>query len=297
MQYIRYEKNFSSHTANAYQHDLEVFAAYIEADFGLDDPAGADADMIRAWLMMLLENGLTARSAGRKLSVLKTYWRFLLREGLAEVNMPNRVAVPKIRRPLPVYLKGSELSAVKAADVLPAEAREEDFETFRDDLIMEMFLQTGMRRAELISLRLCDVDAGSALLKVTGKRNKQRLIPFGPSLGEMIARYLPLRSEVSGGADAPQDPFYIRRGGAPLYPMLVYRLVRHRLESAGQLSKNSPHVLRHTFATTLLNNGAELNAVRQLLGHASLSATEVYTHTSFEELKKTYRRAHPRAGE
>jgi len=239
-------------------------------------------------MITLMEDGLTPRTINRKLSCLKSYWRYLIRKDLVSANPVKRVPSPKTNKVLPVFLKEEEMT-----DILNLKGRKDlPFETVRDRLIIELFYQTGMRLSELIGLKDEDVDTGTGLLKVTGKRDKQRLIPFGSSLGNVISNYLCERQVAITGKP---DRFLVRPDGSPLYPQLVYRIVRNKLTQVATLSKNSPHVLRHTFATTLLNEGAELNAVKELLGHSSLSATEVYTHTTFEELKKVYKQAHPRA--
>jgi len=288
LQYIRYEKNYSAHTVVAYRRDLSDFLDYAQENEGVTTPQDVSSDMIRSWVMSLLEQGLTPRTVNRKLSCLKSYWRFLTRKGLVEVNPAKRVPSPKTKKPLPVFLKEEEV-----ARAIALEGREDrPFEAIRDRLIIELFYQTGMRLSELIGLTDKNVDTATGLIKVTGKRDKQRLIPFGPSLSGLVEEYKRIRQEAVSG---PIDRFLVRPDGAPLYPQLVYRIIHKKLTHVVTLSKNSPHVLRHTFATTLLNQGAELNAVKELLGHSSLSATEVYTHTTFEELKKVYKQAHPRA--
>jgi len=288
IQYIRYEKNFSAHTVLAYRRDLEGFTDFLKESYGLNDPSGVSTDMIRAWLMALMDQGMTPRTINRKLSCLKSYWRYLIRRELVGINPASRVPSPKTDKPLPVFLKEEEVTKARMLEG----RKGHPFETVRDRLIIELFYQTGMRRSELIGLQDKDVDTASGFVKVTGKRNKQRLIPFGDALGRMVNDYLALRSEVVPG---PTTHFLVRPDGAPLYPQLVYRIIHTKLTHAATLTKSSPHVLRHTFATTLLNEGAELNAVKELLGHSSLAATEVYTHTTFEELKKVYKQAHPRA--
>lgn len=288
MQYIRYEKNYSAHTVLAYRRDLSVFFEYVHRFHGVTDPKDISSDVIRSWMMSLLEQGLSPRTVNRKLSCLKSYWRFLTRKGLTAVNPVKRVPSPKTKKPLPVFLKEEE-----ATRAIELEGKEDHpFEAIRDRLIIELFYQTGMRLSELIGVSDKDVDTATGLIKVTGKRDKQRLIPFGPGLGRLVDDYKRMRQET---VEVSSDRLLVRSNGAPLYPQLVYRIIHDKLTHAATLSKNSPHVLRHTFATTLLNRGAELNAVKELLGHSSLSATEVYTHTTFEELKKVYKQAHPRA--
>lgn len=288
IQYLRYEKNCSTHTVVAYRRDLIQLMEYINREYGETRPDGMDADMLRSWLVDLMECGLTARSVNRKLSSLKSFWRFLIRKGYVASNPVQKLLAPKTKKPLPTFLREEEMDELLTPSLLSAE----DFELVRDNLILDLFYSTGMRLSELIGLTDEQVDLDSCLLRVTGKRNKQRLIPFGEKLKDAIAAYKIKRDESVAGKSSK---LLVRRNGTPLYPQLVYRMVHARLSEVTTLSKNSPHVLRHTFATTLLNRGAALNAVKELLGHANLSATEVYTHTTFEELKKTYKHAHPRA--
>jgi integrase/recombinase XerC len=288
IQYLRYEKNYSTHTVVAYECDLSQFLEYVEHQYGVTDPKQLDSDMLRSWMVSLLEGGTTARSVNRKLSSLKTFWHYLQRVGAVSANPFKKVVPPKTAKPLPVFLKEAEMDELLDKDV----PDEDSFPQVRDRLIIDMFYTTGMRLSELIGLTDETLDLNTCTLKVTGKRDKQRLIPFGPELKRSIRQYLKIRNEQ---IERNTDRLLVRNDGKPLYPQMVYRMVHHKLAEVGTLTKNSPHVLRHTFATTLLNRGAELNAVKELLGHSSLSATEVYTHTTFAELKKVYKQAHPRA--
>jgi integrase/recombinase XerC len=288
IQYLRYEKNYSTHTVLAYECDLTSFMEFAGLQFGVSDPVLMDSDMIRSWMVGLLESGESARTVNRKLSSLKSFWRFLTRHGQVSASPFKKVVAPKISKPLPVFLKEAEMDAL----LDEAGSQSDDFPQIRDMLILNLFYSTGMRLSELIGLTDAALDMEAGTLKVTGKRNKQRLIPFGPELKGQIRSYVEARDEQ---LDRNTDRLLVRNDGSPLYPQMVYRLVHRKLAEVGTLTKNSPHVLRHTFATTLLNRGAELNAVKELLGHASLSATEVYTHTTFAELKKVYKQAHPRA--
>ena len=288
IQYLRYEKNYSTHTVVAYECDLSQFLEYVERQFGVTDPTLLDSDMLRSWMVCLLEGGMTARSVNRKLSSLKTFWHYLQRTGAVSANPFKKVVPPKTTKPLPVFLKEAEMDELLNKDILD----EDDFPQIRDKLIIDLFYSTGMRLSELIGLTDETLDLNSCTLKVTGKRDKQRLIPFGSELKSSISQYLKIRNEQ---IERNSNRLLVRNDGSPLYPQMVYRMVHQKLTEVGTLTKNSPHVLRHTFATTLLNRGAELNAVKELLGHSSLSATEVYTHTTFAELKKVYKQAHPRA--
>lgn len=288
IQYLRYEKNYSTHTVVAYECDLSQFLEYVEHQFGATDLTLLDSDMLRSWMVSLLENGMTARSVNRKLSSLKTFWHYLQRSGAVSSNPFKKVVPPKTSKPLPVFLKEGEMD-----ELLDMHAQDDDcFPMVRDRLIIDLFYSTGMRLSELIGLTDETLNLSAGTLKVTGKRDKQRLIPFGAELNASIRHYLKIRDEQ---IERKSDHLLVRNDGSPLYPQMVYRMVHQKLSEVGTLTKNSPHVLRHTFATTLLNRGAELNAVKELLGHSSLSATEVYTHTTFAELKKVYKQAHPRA--
>lgn len=296
VQYLRYEKNYSSHTVFAYKRDLEQFLAFAVSSVQANKLEDMDVDLIRSWMVALMETGNTARTVNRKLSSLRSYWHYLLRMGLTDTNPTQKVLTPKITKNLPSFLKEEQMCE------LLEQTREQvgkgGFIEIRNSLILEMFCLTGIRRAELIGLQMKDVDTQSKSLKVTGKRNKQRILPFGSVLKASIDHYVDARQECLDKLDAKPDlepPFFINTKGRPLNPRQVYSLVNDQLSGVSSLARRSPHVLRHTFATTLLNRGAELNAVKELLGHASLSATEVYTHTTFEELKKVYKQAHPRA--
>jgi len=288
IQYLRYEKNYSTHTVVAYKCDISQFLEYVEHQFGVTDPTALDSDMLRSWMVSLLEGGMTARSVNRKLSSLKTFWHYLQRMGAVSTNPFKKVVPPKTSKPLPVFLKEAEMDALLNKNSIDDDC----FPQVRDRLILDLFYSTGMRLSELIGLTDETLDLNGSTLKVTGKRDKQRLIPFGPELKSSIRQYMKIRNEQ---IQRNSDRLLVRNDGTPLYPQMVYRMVHQKLTEVGTLTKNSPHVLRHTFATTLLNRGAELNAVKELLGHSSLSATEVYTHTTFAELKKVYKQAHPRA--
>lgn len=288
IQYIRYEKNYSTHTVLAYKHDLESFFQFAGEDHDINSPNDVDSDIVRSWMVFLLENNVSTRTVNRKLSCLKSYWHFLIKRDHASKNPLARVVSPKTKKPLPVFLREDEMY-----ELLEVKTEVENrFEEIRDRLIIDFFYQTGIRLSELIGLTDGAVDLNLKAIKVNGKRNKQRLIPFGDNLKSNIINYLELRAK---NIVSESDAFFVRENGKPLYPQMVYRMVHNKMSGVATLTKNSPHVLRHTFATTMLNNGAELNAVKELLGHSSLAATEVYTHTTFEELKKVYKQAHPRA--
>lgn len=287
LDYLRLERNCSENTIGSYGTDLAKFEEFFkEVDENVDFTT-VDADLVRAWVMELMERGYTSTSVNRKLSSLRSFYRFLLRKKIVQVDPMRKIVGPKKKKPLPTFLKESEMN--RLLDEIPFK---EGLSGRRDKMIIEMFYATGMRRSELVGLNDADVDFSASLIKVTGKRNKQRLIPFGEELRQAMLVYLKVRDEaVSGKAEA----FFVQDDGRRLSARQVYQLVKRNLSKVVSLKKRSPHVLRHTFATSMLNNQAELGAVKELLGHRSLTTTEIYTHTTFEELKKVYEQAHPRA--
>lgn len=287
LEYLRFERNYSEKTIVSYGTDLAKFEAYFkevdeEADF-----TTVDADIIRMWVMYLMERKYTSTSVNRKLSSLRSFYRFLLKRGKVKIDPTLKVVGPKNKKALPVFVRESDMN--RLLDEVPFK---EDFSGCRDKMIIEMFYATGMRLSELIGLNDADVDFSASLIKVTGKRNKQRLIPFGDELRQAMLAYLQIRdTSVPDRAEA----FFVLENGRRLYTGRVYCIVKRNLSKVVSLKKRSPHVLRHSFATSMLNNNAELGAVKELLGHSSLKTTEIYTHTTFEELKKVYEQAHPRA--
>lgn len=287
LDYLRFERNYSEKTVVSYGIDLTKFEEYFKGRDENIDFTTVDADLVRGWIMNLMEAGYTSTSVNRKLSSLRSFYRFLLRKGVVKVDPMLKVIGPKNKKPLPIFLKEREMD--RLLDEIPFK---DDFAGCRDKMILEMFYATGMRLSELIGLNDVDIDFFASLIKVTGKRNKQRLIPFGEELREAMLVYLKIRNEVLPGE---AEAFFVLENGKRMYAGKVYLLVKRNLSKVVSLKKRSPHVLRHTFATTMLNNEAELGAVKELLGHSSLKTTEVYTHTTFEELKKVYEQAHPRA--
>lgn len=287
LNYLRFERGYSEATIASYGVDIGQFEAYVRSvEEGLS-VENADADLIRRWESSLMDSGYSSTSVNRKLSALRSYYRFLQRTGIILANPSRRVLGPKNKRLLPSFLREEEMN-----QLLDDADFGEGFYACRDKMILEMLYATGMRRAELISLNVADVDFLSSQIKVTGKRNKQRLIPFDCELRLSMEEYLKMRGEA---VPLKSGAFFVNRKGERITVSEIYNLVRRNLSKVATLKKKSPHVLRHTFATTMLNNDAELEAVRELLGHSSLAATEIYTHTTFEELKKVYKRAHPRA--
>lgn len=287
LDYLRYERNYSEKTVLAYGEDISQLQEFAQEEIGEFNPLEVKPELIREWIVSLMDRGYTSTSVNRKLSSLRSFYKFLLKKKVVLVDPLRKITGPKNKKPLPSFLKENEMNRL-----LDDTDFGEGFEGCRDHLIIEMFYATGIRLSELIGLDDKDVDFSASLLKVTGKRNKQRLIPFGDELKEGMLEYVNVRNEQvleSGGA------FFVRKNGERLYKNLVYNLVKRNLSKVVTLKKRSPHVLRHTFATTMLNHDAELGAIKELLGHESLATTEVYTHTTFEELKKVYNLAHPRA--
>ena len=287
LKYLRYERNYSEKTVLSYGTDLRKFEEYFKGlDEGIDFLT-VDPDLVRGWVMAMMDAGYTATSVNRKLSSLRSFYRFLLRKGLVKADPMLKVADPKKKKPLPVFVKETDMDRL-----LDAADFGEGFTGIRDRMIVEMFYSTGMRLSELVGLTDADVDFSSGLIKVTGKRNKQRLIPFGEELRGDMEAYLLARDENREGVC---DAFFVRKGGKAMLPETVRLIVKRNLSKVVTLKKKSPHVLRHSFATSMLNRHADLEAVKELLGHESLTTTEIYTHTTFEELKKVYEQAHPRA--
>ena len=287
LRYLQYEKNYSSHTVESYSNDLSQFKYFVFGDETFD-PKIIDSAGVRRWMVSLMNEGYSPFSVNRKLSSLKSFFKYLCRYKHIEASPLKNLRGPKVNKPLPHFVKDSDMNK------LFSEWDGDDaFEGERDKAILDVFYTTGIRCAELVGLKNEDVDFNAKLIKVTGKRDKQRLIPFSDNLKAIMQSYIYIRSET---VDSPADnAFFVRKNGKKLTNSIVYSIVNKRLSEIPNLSKKSPHVLRHTFATSMLNNGADLNAVKELLGHASLSSTEVYTHTTFEELKKVYHQAHPRA--
>lgn len=287
LDYLRVEKNFSSLTEISYSTDLFQFATFVKTTDATLTIHDVDSDIIRAWLVDLMKNEeLEASSVARKLSAVKSFFKFLLYKKYIKKNPSSKVVAPKKKKHLPVFITDKDINEL--IDSIEGD----DFLSLRDNLILEMFYMTGMRRAELIGLKDVDVDLSQLTLLVTGKRNKQRLIPISAKLRDKIANYQKARRKELENVG---EYLFVRENGMQLYPVLVYRIIVEQLKKIPILAKASPHVLRHTFATSMLNAGADINAVKEILGHASLAATEVYTHTSFEELKNIYNKAHPRA--
>lgn len=287
LQYLQYEKIFSSHTVLSYHTDILQFCTFLSITPDKFSPAHISSSDIQQWILYLMDRDVSARSISRKMSSLKSFWRFLLKEGLTSENPTKKIILPKTKKPLPVFYKQSEMDSVLADSKGLG-----GFEPIRDRVIIDLFYQTGLRVSELASLRNSDFDNSKGQLRVIGKRNKERIIPLGKSIWESVLTYLKIRDKEF---EFSNDYIFVLRSGKKMYSKAIYNIVHNRMSNVSTLHKQSPHVLRHTFATTLLNNGADINAVKNLLGHGSLAATQVYTHVSFSELNKIYKQAHPRA--
>ena len=287
LDYLRYERNYSEKTVLAYGEDISQLREFAQERMEKFDPAEVKPELVREWIVSLMDQGYTSTSVNRKLSSLRSFYKYLLRQGEVSVDPLRKITGPKNKKPLPSFLKESEMNKL-----LDDTDFGEGFKGCRDRLIIEMFYATGVRLSELIGLDNKDVDFSSSLIKVTGKRNKQRLIPFGEELKIAMMEYVDVRNEA---VPIRTNAFFVRENGERLSRSIVENLVKRNLSKVVTLKKRSPHVLRHTFATTMLNHDAELGAIKELLGHESLATTEVYTHTTFEELKKVYNLAHPRA--
>ena len=287
LDYLRYERNYSNYTIEAYSKDLRQFEEYVKVNkdnrFAPDE---VDADLVRCWIVSLMDDKMSPVSVNRKLSSLKSFFKFLMKQGSISVNPLRLITGPKTKKPLPYFVRDKEMELL-----LDGDGFDEDFEGVRDRLILEMLYDTGIRRSELTGICDSDVDCDTMQVRVTGKRNKQRLIPFAEGLKNLIQAYTEVRNREVG---SESGWFFVRKNGEQLSAGIVYNIVKKKLSEIPTLAKRSPHVLRHSFATSMLNNGAELNAVKELLGHSSLASTSIYTHTTFEELKKVYH-AHPRA--
>lgn len=289
--YLRYERNLSEHTIVGYEADLKEFERFY---LGLDselDWNSIDADVVRQWEVSIMERGNKASSVGRRLSALRTFYRFLMKRKMVTKDPAHLVRAPKKDKTLPGYVREEEINHLFDGDFFDA-----SFKGVRDKTILLTFYSTGIRLSELTGLRLCDFDMNQMQLKVTGKRSKQRLVPFGVELRDSVREYLSIRGQFCSERSFSTDVLFVdERAGGEMSPSGVREMVKRYLSLVTTQQKRSPHVLRHSFATSMLNHHADLQSVKELLGHESLSTTEVYTHTSFEELKEVYKHAHPRA--
>lgn len=287
--HIRYEKRLSHHTLTAYTKDLEQFTTFLTTECNVMQPELAHFRHIRSWIVSLVESNMDKSSVNRKIATLRTFYEFLLRRKVITLDPMVKIQALKTSKRLPQYVEEKPMEMLLNDIEFP-----DTFEGIRDKLVLELLYGTGIRLSELIGLKTTDVNLYEKTIIVLGKRNKHRIVPLTQPLLALIQQYIRIKEqEFSGQA----DPVYlvVSDKGIAAYPMLIQRIVKRHLALVTTLEKKSPHVLRHSFATHLLNRGADLNAIKDLLGHTSLAATQIYTHTSLEQLKKTYDQAHPKA--
>ena len=282
LNFIKTEKRLSSHTVKSYSSDLKQFSKYLSKECNINsDINQVTFQTIRSWIVFLLENNINPRSVNRKISVLKSYYKFLLQEGILSYNPMIKIISPKTSKRLPSFVDKDDIQ-----NLLDKVKFENNYIGHRDRLIIEFFYVTGIRLSELINIKISDIDFNNNYIKVLGKRNKERLIPLSNNMTNKLKNYV---------NENVISEYLFNNKGKKMYSKLVYRLVKKHLNLVSSIDNKGPHVLRHTFATHMLNNGADINAIKELLGHSNLNATQVYTHNSIEKLKSVYNQAHPRA--
>lgn len=291
LKFLRYEKRVSPNTLVAYENDLQQFEDFVNETFPEITMVHADYGVVRSWVIHLVDADLEAASVNRKIACLRSFYKFLRMRDVIEKGPMSRIRVLKTGKKLPVFARERDMAA--ALDATSNSSPDNDpFATLTNQLIVELLYGTGIRLSELIQLKETQVDKRNCVIKVLGKRNKERVIPFPGNIVSLIEQYCQVRNQVV--EKVPHDLLFVTRKGAPCYPMMINRIVKKYLKEA-PIDRKSPHVLRHTYATHLLDKGAELNAVKDLLGHSSLAATQVYTHNSLEKLKEVFDQAHPKA--
>ncbi|PTX15255.1 integrase/recombinase XerC [Pontibacter mucosus] len=286
--YLQYEKRYSPHTLTSYHTDLGQFAGYLKEVYQISDAAEADHTIIRSWILTLVQNNIKPRSINRKIACLRSYYKFLLAQERIKVNPMLRIKAPKASKRLPAFVQEEPFN-----NLLDSFTFEDTFEGQRDRLILEFLYGTGIRLAELINIEPPDINLSAKTVRVLGKGNKERIVPLNDSLLLALDAYKTEKKHFLG--DNNSVKLLVTNKARPLYPKFVYRVVKKYISLITTSEHNSPHVLRHSFATHLLNKGADLNAIKDLLGHASLAATQVYTHNSIEQLKSIFEKAHPKA--
>jgi len=286
IKYLQFEKRYSEHTLVAYHTDLVQFIHHMNKSDGDFDFKKVTSKQVRSWIISMMEEGISARSINRKIATLKSFYKFLMRQEIIEMSPVQLVTIPKVGKKLPSFVQKENLDQLLDLDFF-----RHDFEGTRDKIIVSLLYGTGIRLAELKNLKYQNIDLAGHSIKVLGKGNKERIIPYPKSIDQPLIEYLKFREELAGKPEF----LILTSSGEKAYDKLIYRVVKEHLAMVTTISKKSPHVLRHSFATHLLNNGADLNAVKELLGHSNLSATQVYIHTTFEKLKEIYKQAHPRA--
>lgn len=301
LDYIAIEKRYSARTVGEYGDDLKAWCQFLRVKVEEFDPKNVDAEDVKAWMINMLDRKQSPRSVKRRLSAVKSFYKFLLRVGLVKVDITRAIIAPKTDKPLPIYFRESEMQGVKinqARDWNEEMSEEEQWVHMRDYLMVELLYQTGMRRAELVGLKEEDVDTRQKQIRVFGKRAKERIVPIGEGLCELIEEYRKNKCKLLG-EQVGIGTFLVRKKKNGEWQAMdaqtLYNIVRARMGEVSTLKKHSPHVLRHTFATAMLNNGADIRTIQSLLGHASLAATQIYSHASFETMKEAYEAAHPRS--
>ena len=281
--YLSSEKRFSVHTITSYSNDINQFFLFLSEEYKItSELSEVNFQIVRSWIASLLEQGVTPRSVNRKISTLKTYFKFLIREGVIQESPMLKVVAPKSKKRLPLFVEEDQIESL-----LNGVEFDDGFIGERDKLIIELFYVTGIRLSELINIKISDLNFDNNLVKVLGKRNKERLIPLSTRIVKELQFFIE-KYKID-------NYLFTNLGGTKAYTKLVYRVVNKYIGKISSINKKSPHILRHTFATHMLNNGADINAIKELLGHANLSATQVYTHNTIEKLKSVYKQAHPRA--
>ena len=283
IKYLSAEKRFSANTITSYSTDLDQFSIFLSEEYQIfDEVSEISFQIVRSWIASLLEKGVNPRSVNRKISTLKTYFKFLIREKVISESPMLKIVAPKSKKRLPVFIEENQIESL-----LNEVEFDEGFIGERDKLIIELFYVTGIRLSELINIKIFDINFSNSLIKVLGKRNKERLIPLSINIVNELQTFVKKHNL--------NNYLFTNLGGTKVYTKLVYRVVKKYIGKISSVNKKSPHILRHTFATHMLNNGADINAIKELLGHANLSATQVYTHNTIEKLKTVYKQAHPRA--
>lgn len=288
LSYLKSEKRYSSHTIKAYETDLQQLQQFLLTTFETNDLLTVSHTHLRSWMVSLMEQGIIARSINRKISSLKTFYRFEMRRGNIKVSPASKLVSPKVKKRLPVFVNEAQMG-----ELFRQESGECEFSVVRNELVIELLYNTGMRVSELVGLKDSSIDRYAGNVKVLGKGNKERIIPMSKEMINSLKQYKELRNKLFDRNAT--DTLLVTDSGKPVNSRYVYRIVNSTLGKFTTLDKKSPHVLRHTFATHLLNKGAEISAIKELLGHASLAATQVYTHNTIEKLKDIYKKAHPKA--
>ncbi len=288
LKYIQFEKRYSNHTVISYKNDLSQFFQFCRQHYDQLAIQEINHRQVRSWIVYLIEAEVSVRSVNRKITSLKSFFKFLLREKVISVSPMDKVIPPKMSKKLPGFVEEKQINLL-----LDEFDFGDDFEGVRNKIIIEMFYLTGIRKSELINLKIFDINFSNQTIKVLGKRNKERIVPYNKIFNTSLKQYFDMRSEIVGNENI--EYLFLTKKANKIYPKLVYKIVNNYLNYVTTIEKKSPHVLRHTFATHMLNHGADLNAIKELLGHSNLSATQVYTHNTFEKLKQIYNQAHPRA--